>query len=584
MSAPSGAGNFQFVGTSPYSAGLIDGFADYFDNPVNRLRIGGVENEIQFNGFTINVKGKQDSIKITSIDGLSDADVRDSRDVNPGYDGETAFESLYGGRTIAISGFIRAGTLNKLRDMQEGLKSIFAPLDEAALIFKGVSPEYDLQIFCRKTQPITMGETQQGFDFKRDFQVTLRASDFRFTSKQIEETYWDSWENNKSYKELVLADEPSVYWRMDEPSGASTFINSVASGTYAGTIVGTPVGANASGAVLDGSYWDFNGTTDYVTSSFPAFPSGADRSFEAWVYRDTSDTEDVIFGSDDASTSPRISFPSGTNSLFFDPDGANGGAVTITSSGIGSVGSWKHLVLTFYDPADTVNVYLNGSLVASGTTAEHFNASAGNLRVGASAKSPASHFNGKIAEVAVYPEILTAAKVFNHYNARTRYFTGEKYATQIVNQGNYLADSIIKIEGPITASSAGGIGITISNTADENLNLISASSAQDYLAQDLSAISSGNQTTALAITHYNKLIITAPSGSTQVLGENEYFLINANSRTIRKYSSLAPDSAYSQLDINSEWIKFSPGINPIYVECTGSSRPLITFYYRHSFI
>lgn len=176
----------DFLYAEPYSAGLVDGYSQYYDTGTDRLKLGGVENPIEFNGFKINVKNRQDAIKITSIDGLSDADVRDSRDVNPGYDGETAFSAYYGGRTIVLNGFIRAGTLNKLRDMQEGLKSIFAPLDEKPLILKGVTPSRDLQINCRKTQPINMAETQNGFKFEREFQVTLRASDFRFVGRELQ--------------------------------------------------------------------------------------------------------------------------------------------------------------------------------------------------------------------------------------------------------------------------------------------------------------------------------------------------------------------------------------------------------------
>jgi hypothetical protein len=590
MTVPSGAGGFQFANTSPYAAGLVDGYGDLFDLGSDRAKVGGIENVIEYNGFKINVPGRQDRILVTSIDGLADADVRDTREPNPGYDGETAFESYYGGRTIVISGIIKAGTLSKLRDMQEGLKSIFAPLDEAALILKGLTPDYDIQIFCRKSQPITMGETQKNFLFERDFQVTLRASDFRFTTKTIQEEYWDWWgadnEEDNSYSALVLADEPTLYWRMDEASGATTFINSVASGVNAGTKVGTTSAVGASGAVLDGSYWDLNGSTNYITSSYTPYASGTSRTFEAWVNRDTSDTEDVIFGSSDATNSPRLAFPSGTGAMVFKPNGATGSGVTFTASGIGSTG-WKHIALVFEDSTNTTNLYLNGAQVASGTTADQFHATPGNFEVGRSATAPDGLFDGKIAEVAVYERALDETEIASHYNSRTKYFSGNKYADQVVNSGNYLADAIIKIEGPIYASGAGQIGIEISNTADESLNLgslgISATSS-DVLAQDITSISSGNQTTALAITYNNTLKIKAPFGTTTVIEENEYLLINTNTRTINKYSGGLVTSAYSQLDMDSEWIKLSPGVNPIYVKCYGYSRPLITFYYRHTFI
>lgn len=188
---PSG---FDYVGgltsSEVFEAGLLEGYVDRYALGSDRIRVGGIENIIEFNGSRINETRNADAVVITSIDGLSDADVRDNRELNPGYDGETAFSANYGGRTIVLNGFIRSGTLNKLRNMQEGLKRIFSPLEERPLVFRGLNNTKHLQIYCRKSQPITMTEVQQNFEFKREFQVTLRASDFRFTSVFQESQSW----------------------------------------------------------------------------------------------------------------------------------------------------------------------------------------------------------------------------------------------------------------------------------------------------------------------------------------------------------------------------------------------------------
>lgn len=194
--SPQTVGGLKLLNAKPFVAGLLEGNENEYVIGLDRIRLGGVESKLEFNGYILNNRKSADAVFITSIDGLEDADIRDSRDVNPGYDGETAFSSLYGGRTIVLSGFIRAGTLSKLRDMQEGLKSVFAPLEEKPLIFKGITTDKDLQIYCRKSQPITMGETQDGFDFKRQFQVTLRASDFRFASSSV---FYKYWRNDSSF-------------------------------------------------------------------------------------------------------------------------------------------------------------------------------------------------------------------------------------------------------------------------------------------------------------------------------------------------------------------------------------------------
>lgn len=188
--APENLPNLKLIQTEPYAPGLLDGFNNQIDPGSGLLRVGGLENEISFNSYRLNIKSNIDKIQITSIEGLADADIRDSREVNPGYDGETAFQSYYGGRTIVLNGKIKAHTMNKLRDMQDGLKSVFAPLVEKDLVLRGKTREDDLVISCKKSQPIVMSEVQQNFQFERDFQVTLRASDFRFRTEYIYSTNW----------------------------------------------------------------------------------------------------------------------------------------------------------------------------------------------------------------------------------------------------------------------------------------------------------------------------------------------------------------------------------------------------------
>jgi hypothetical protein len=171
------------VSIPTYPVGLTGGRTDKLVIGSGRARPGGVENIWEYNGALLNVRDWYDTFIITSIDGLADPDVRDSRDVNPGRDGETYFQAYYGGRTIVISGKIRAFSLAKLRDMQMGLKQIFADLSgEKPLYVRTGKPELDVFIYCKKSQPLVMGETQGNFEYTRDFQITLRASNPRFLS------------------------------------------------------------------------------------------------------------------------------------------------------------------------------------------------------------------------------------------------------------------------------------------------------------------------------------------------------------------------------------------------------------------
>ena len=144
----------------------------------------GIEAVLEYNGLFMNVRDWVDTYLVTTIGGIDDADVRDSREVNPGYHGETAFIGYYGGRTITLTGKIYCKTLFKLRDMQQALRQAFGQLEsDLPLTFRAPTPELDMMIYCRKSQSIQMADEQRTANhFERPFQIILRASNPRFVS------------------------------------------------------------------------------------------------------------------------------------------------------------------------------------------------------------------------------------------------------------------------------------------------------------------------------------------------------------------------------------------------------------------
>ena len=93
--------------------------------PGHQSSTHGLEALFEYNGLVLNDRRQIDRYKLTGITGLDDADVRDTREPNPDYEGETAFGSLYGGRTITLTGEIQAGNLWYLRYMYQNLKAAF---------------------------------------------------------------------------------------------------------------------------------------------------------------------------------------------------------------------------------------------------------------------------------------------------------------------------------------------------------------------------------------------------------------------------------------------------------------------------
>lgn len=147
----------------------------------------GIDAIIAYNSLVMNNRSWYDGIIITKIDGLSDASVRDERQNNPQEHGETAFDSFYGGRSLVLNGYIRSYTLDKLRDIEQGLKSAFLPLQENPLLIQGKTLANSVQIWCKKNAEMVWSEEQTRDDmFIRNFMIPLRASDPRFVSLEEE--------------------------------------------------------------------------------------------------------------------------------------------------------------------------------------------------------------------------------------------------------------------------------------------------------------------------------------------------------------------------------------------------------------
>lgn len=96
----------------------------------------GVQAFIEYNGVILNDRRQSDRIRVTSITGLDDADISDSREAVPGDDGEFVYDSWQRGRTFVMSGQIQAGSLGTLESMQRDLKAAFGTLVEAPMKFR----------------------------------------------------------------------------------------------------------------------------------------------------------------------------------------------------------------------------------------------------------------------------------------------------------------------------------------------------------------------------------------------------------------------------------------------------------------
>jgi hypothetical protein len=151
----------------------------------SKLSPGGIESILEFSGLYLNMRDWVDTYIIDSYS--TTVEIRAQSLPNPGFDGETPLKTVYGARNITLGGYIRAHTLWKMRDMEDALRRAFNNIrDESPLSIIGGVPERNTVIWCKKSSDVDIPDTQTDFQFKRKFQIQLRAGDPRFYSSRLE--------------------------------------------------------------------------------------------------------------------------------------------------------------------------------------------------------------------------------------------------------------------------------------------------------------------------------------------------------------------------------------------------------------
>lgn len=169
-------------------AGLATGLPDISVTGTKQSGPTGIESIIEYKGpvpILLNVVDWVDTFLVGNIDGLDGADLRQSATPNPGEDGETPGETLWGGRTLVMSGDLLARTVWKMRDMSAGIRgSFYSDVNsEYPLIFHALDPNNDLFISCKVNDKIRITDQQQAKGSSdRKWQISLRASNPRFLS------------------------------------------------------------------------------------------------------------------------------------------------------------------------------------------------------------------------------------------------------------------------------------------------------------------------------------------------------------------------------------------------------------------
>ena len=233
-------------------------------------------------------------------------------------------------------------------------------------------------------------------------------------------------------------------------------------------------------------YWEFDGLTDYIeidANSDVANITG-DISIEAWFNIDTTNDGNRAIWSKGRTPDPgggtqthSLLWVSSSNTI-----GGLIGNLDGTPSSVGqtiiTAGQWYHVVLT--SDGSNNRLYINGVLddTTARTSAEIYNTNqTGGVSIGRDVRygnNGSRNWDGRIGEVRVYPRALTAAQVFQNFNA-----TKSKYINEAPDTAPKISDSAIVYDSNLLLNYDFGNRACYERT---NQNLIAKSQGDDWIS------------------------------------------------------------------------------------------------------
>lgn len=233
--------------------------------------------------------------------------------------------------------------------------------------------------------------------------------------------------------------KPVAHWKMDECQG--TTISDMSGNSLTGTInlntTGTQTTAighgtcsvNAStpwynGAIGKRNYsLNLDGTNDYVSMASAPSVSSENGTMSAWVKttKNFSDTGMIMYGCELSSCSDGFGAQHETH-IHFNADETIGaffyastGTSTLTSTNTYSDGNW-HLVTATWIRGGALRLYVDGIVVASGTSTSAISYNFGPVfNIGANS-IPSRYYGGQIDDSRIYNYALTDVQVKTLYN------------------------------------------------------------------------------------------------------------------------------------------------------------------------
>ena len=221
----------------------------------------------------------------------------------------------------------------------------------------------------------------------------------------------------RSYAATVKADGASNHWSLGERAGSTVAYDSVGGSDLT---VNGGIGLGQAGGIAqdaDTAANTYGSNTGFLATKTPVLGPQT-FSVEAWFTTTTRAGGKIVgFGSSATGTSANHD-----RAVYMDTAGRlnfglwPGATRVVTSPKAYNDGRYHHVVATV--DASGMKLSVDGQLVASRTDTTSGQPGYGYWRIGGdSTWSGAQFFSGRVDEVAVYPQALTAAQVGNHFTA-----------------------------------------------------------------------------------------------------------------------------------------------------------------------
>jgi Concanavalin A-like lectin/glucanases superfamily len=228
------------------------------------------------------------------------------------------------------------------------------------------------------------------------------------------------------YTDQVLADSPSLFWKLDETVTSGSAADSSGNGRN-GTYQSSPPSVAAILPSGEATAIQFDGAFDYITSTYSPFASAAGQTFDGYIKRNARTTIDMILSGDGANA-PTFQINATSEDVVWRSESTDSVQWNFCPIQPGVAFHWA---LTWDDVTQIAELFIGGSTQGRRkmtTIGGGSYITPGNIRVAARGAG-ADPFDGTMQMLAAYPTILTAARIAAHAQAAYGHATAQSTLT-----------------------------------------------------------------------------------------------------------------------------------------------------------